>query len=86
MLVYVSGPYSAADDAGIDANIEAAAKVAAQLWEMGHTALCPHLNTARFEKRCPNVKYEDYIEGDLDLLSRCDAIVAIDGWAGQWGK
>jgi hypothetical protein len=75
MLVYVSGPYTG----DIDANIERAAQVAAELWEMGHVVICPHTNTAHFEERC-NATYEHYLKGDLVILSVCDVVVMLEGW------
>jgi len=75
MLIYVSGKYSG----DTDKNIEAARTVAVFLWEMGHSVICPHTNTANFEKFC-NATYEQYIAGDLDMISRCDAMVMVGGW------
>lgn len=83
MLIYLSGPYSGSSDQ-ISANITAARDVAIAVWEAGHTALCPHLNTAHFEVDC-RATYEDYIAGDLDLLSRCDAILMIPNWEASKG-
>lgn len=74
-VVYVSGKYSG----NIDENIHAARLAAIKIWEHGNIALTPHLNTAHFEIDC-NCKYEDYIEGDLELLERCDAVVMLPGW------
>lgn len=75
MLVYVSGPYTGA----VSANIAAARDVASKLWEQGHVVICPHTNTAHFESFC-NATYEQYIDGDLILVSVCDAIVMLPGW------
>ena len=78
MLVYVSGPYTAKTHDEISANIQAAREVAIKLWEMGHTALCPHLNTAHFEVDC-KATYDQYMAGDFTLLSVCDAMVVLPG-------
>src|SRR5687768_17062362 len=80
MLVYVSGKYSG----DIDANIIAAQEVAVKLWEMGHHVICPHLNTIHFEEKC-RATYEQYIEGDLDMISRLDALVMVEAWDGSKG-
>jgi hypothetical protein len=80
MLVYVSGKYSG----DIDANIEIAAQIAAQLWDEGHAVICPHMNTAHFENRCL-ATWENYIAGDLNMISRCDAMVMIPGWEDSKG-
>jgi intein/homing endonuclease len=75
MLVYIAGKYRG----DVDANIAAARKVAIELWEMGHVAICPHLNTAHFEQDC-HVTDGVYLSGDLDILARCDAVVMVPGW------
>lgn len=75
MLVYVSGPYRG----DVKANIETASQVAAQLWEIGHAVICPHANTAHFEERC-TATWEDYIRGDLNMITRCDALVMLPNW------
>lgn len=83
MLVYVSGKYSGTPEE-ISANIQAAREASVKVWESGNTALCPHLNTYHFEKDC-SCGYEDYIQGDLELLQRCDAILMLPGWKDSKG-
>ena len=76
MIVYISGPYTIGN---IDENIQKARKVAIEVWESGNVALCPHLNTAHFELDC-KCSYDDYLDGDLALLGRCDSILMMEGW------
>lgn len=80
MLIYVSGKYSG----DIAKNIAEARKVAIRLWEKGHAVLCPHLNTQHFEMDC-NAEYDDYVNGDLEMVVRCDAMVMIPGWEDSRG-
>lgn len=80
MLIYISGPYSAYDEYTVADNIERAAVVARALWEAGHAVICPHLNTAGFEKTC-QATYDQYIAGDLNMIARVDAMVMTHGWA-----
>jgi hypothetical protein len=80
MLIYVAGPYRG----DVDKNIALARQVAIEIWQKGHTAICPHLNTSHFEMDCC-IPDERYLEGDLDILSRCDAIVMITGWEASIG-
>lgn len=80
MIIYISGKYSG----NIEENIEIARKVAIELWEKGYSVVCPHLNTVHFELDCKCV-YEDYINGDLEILARCDAIIMLQGWNGSNG-
>jgi hypothetical protein len=80
MIIYISGKYSG----DIDNNIALARKVAIEVWERGHVALCPHLNTAHFEEDC-DCSYDDYIKGDLLLIEGCDAILMLPGWQESQG-
>lgn len=75
-ILYIAGPYSG-DIAG---NIFRAREVALEVWKYGDVALCPHLNTAHFEVYAPEITWEDYIAGDLIMLSRCDGIIMIPDW------
>lgn len=84
MLVYVSGPYTDHATESVERNINDARRVAIELWERGHVALCPHLNTAHFEQDCA-CTYGQYLEGDLALLARCDAIVMLPRWSESKG-
>ena len=79
MLIYVSGKYSGKDKQEISENIRAARRVAILLWEQGHAVICPHLNTAHFEEDC-QASYDQYIQGDLQMIARCDAMAMVDGW------
>ena len=77
-LVYVAGPYRAATVGGICENIEAARRVAQRLWQAGFPTICPHMNTAFMDGAAPD---EVWLQGDLVILGRCDAIVLTPGWA-----
>jgi uncharacterized protein DUF4406 len=79
MLIYTAGPYSSDTEKGIEENINIARSIAATLWESGHAVICPHANTARFETIC-QATYDQYIEGDLKIVARCDALVMLPGW------
>jgi hypothetical protein len=81
MLIYVAGPYSG----DVDRNIDRARVAAARLWDAGHTVICPHANTARFEGLCQTTTYEDFMRGDLTMLAVCDAIFMLKGWADSPG-
>ena len=80
MLVYVAGPYRG----NVDKNIQQAREIAIELWEAGHVAICPHLNTANFEKDCV-VADQIYLYGDLMILARCDAMVLTPDWMDSEG-
>jgi hypothetical protein len=90
ILIYTSGKYTATNPDGsfdidqIEKNIQLAREHTIKLWEKGYTVLCPHLNTAHFEKDA-NLRWEDYINGDLELLSRCDICYMLPGWRDSKG-
>jgi len=80
VILYLAGPYSG----DIDANIQAARKIAIELWEAGYTVFCPHLNTAHFEIDC-KCTYLEYLNGDMEILRRCDALVLMPTWESSKG-
>jgi len=75
-LVYISGLYSVGS---VKHNIKNARRAAIELWERRFAVHCPHLNTAHFEQDC-KAAYEDYLRGDLKIISRCDVILMIGEW------
>jgi len=79
MIIYIAGAYRADTPEGIKANIQKAREVALEVWKAGHTAICPHLNTANFEEYA-DLSHERYIQGDLEIISRCDAVLLMDNW------
>lgn len=84
MIVYTAGKYSGKNDTETSENIQKARSVAIELWERGYAVFCPHLNTAHFEIDC-KATYEDYMDGDLQILCHCDAIVMLRGWEKSQG-
>jgi len=76
MIIYIAGLYSVGN---IDENIANARKAAIEVWESGNVAICPHLNTAHFEIDA-SLDHDDYIDGDLKILARCDAILMLRNW------
>lgn len=76
-VIYIAGPYRASTERGIIENIRKAEAVAIKVWQAGHVALCPHMNTRLFGGLCPD---EVWLKGDLELLRRCDGMVLVSGW------
>lgn len=81
MIVYIAGPYRG----NVEANIQAAREIAAEVWRVGHVAICPHLNTAHFDRDYPDIPDQAYLDGDLEILARCDAMVLVPGWRASQG-
>lgn len=82
MLLYVAGPYS-----GIlqDENIENARALALELFRLGHTPICPHLNFNHFERDLPAVTHDEWLRRDFGILDRCDGMVVVEGWENSVG-
>ena len=83
-LIYVAGPYSG----DVEANIAEAERVSIELIRNGFHVFTPHKNSSGYEK------YEDgseidihtWIDLDLDILLRCDAIYMMNGWVYSTGS
>ena len=74
-LIYVAGAYAG----NVSANIIKAERVSIALIRNGWHVFTPHKNTAGYEK------YEDipkstWLEEDLNILERCDAMYVMDNW------
>lgn len=82
-VVYVAGPYRGACEDAVFGNIVRAREAAGQLWRMGFTPICPHLNSAFMGGV---VRDEVFLLADLDILARCDAVVLIQGWNESGGS
>jgi len=81
-VLYLAGPYRAPTLRGIINNIRKAEKVAIALWQAGFAVICPHLNTALFDGVCDD---KVFLEGDLEILKRCDIVVVLPGWEDSEG-
>ncbi len=82
-LGYVSGPYRSDYEYGVVLNIRNAEAVAADLWAMGYAVICPHKNSALMGGVIPN---DGWLEGDLEILSRCDIMAVVPGdWKSSAG-
>ncbi|NQU42143.1 DUF4406 domain-containing protein [bacterium] len=77
-IAYVAGPYRADTISGIRKNILSARNVAEDIWQFdGWGAICPHLNSAHMDGIVPDAKF---LEADLEILRRCDAVVLAQRW------
>lgn len=78
-LIYVAGPFTAPDRAGIDANIAAAVAVGVEVARLGAMPVIPHANTAA-EAFMIVQPYPFWIAGTMELLRVCSALVTVPGW------
>lgn len=77
-IAYIAGPYRADTIAGVRRNIETAREMAEHVWRIeGWGAICPHLNTALMDGLVPDRKF---LEVDLEILRRCDAVILAGVW------
>jgi hypothetical protein len=77
-IVYIAGPYRSLKGAyGILENIMKAKKVAERYWKKGMIPICPHMNSALMDGV---VSDRVFLEGDIQILRRCDKIVLMQGW------
>ena len=74
-MIYIAGKYRAKTWVGKVINIWKARRVAERLWLEGWVVICPHMNTALFKE-----SNTLYIEGDLEIVKRCDAIFMMKNW------
>ena len=81
-LIFVSGPYRAPTKEQIEININNAREAAIKIWQGGDYALCPHLNSCNFDGLCDD---SVWLEGDLEMLRRCDAIYMLQNHANSEG-
>lgn len=82
-LVYLAGPYRAASQWENLKHVRRAEEVAAKLWVDGWAVICPHLNSDRFHG--PKLDDERILQGELLMLSRCDALYVMGGWEASEG-
>jgi len=82
LVVYVAGPYRAPHAWAIEQNIRKAEELALKLWTRGVAAICPHANTRFYQGALPD---ELWLEGDLAIMRRCDAVVLVEGWEHSTG-
>lgn len=76
MIVYVAGPIRPKGTQTLQGNLERAKGIALELWLGGFAVICPHANTdLPIELAAKEMDEAKWIEGDLELLRKCDAVV-----------
>src|SRR6267142_2594478 len=82
-VCYVAGPYRAKTEFGILQNIRKAEALGWKIWKAGAVAIVPHLLSAFHGgvlSDDPQKDFEGWIAGDMEIIRRCDCIVALDDW------
>lgn len=81
-VVYVAGPFRGKSHWDVAENVRNAERLALEVWRLGAVALCPHANTAHFDGAADD---SVWLEGDLELLRRCDAMILTPDWRRSTG-
>lgn len=81
-VVYVAGPFRGPDSWTMECNIRRAEALALEVWRRGIAVICPHANTRFFQGAAPD---EVWLEGDVAILDRCDAIIMTPDWQRSTG-
>lgn len=71
-VIYIAGKYRGESEREVFDNIILARSAALKLWNRGWAVICPHTNSMFMGSRLGGD--EGFIVGDLEILSRCDAI------------
>ena len=79
MMIYTAGPFSGKTRDEVEANIDRMVALSLEVARLGAFPVCPHANTAHpdFEKLQP---YTFWIDGTMELLRRCDAVLLSADW------
>jgi hypothetical protein len=81
-ICYIAGPFRGRNSWEVEQNIRRAEDLAFKVAELGAMPLCPHTNT-RFFNGTLDDKF--WLEGTLELLRRCDAVLLVPGWRSSSG-
>jgi hypothetical protein len=82
-LVYCAGRYRAPTTWERDCNINDARRVGADVARLGAYPVIPQSNTAHMDGLCDD---RFWLDGTLELLRRCDAVVMCPGWETSSGS
>lgn len=75
--VYVAGPFRGPNSWEVEENIRRAERLALEVWRLGAACICPHTNTRFFQGAADD---RVWLDGDLEMLARCDALVMTEDW------
>jgi len=81
-VVYIAGPFRAANAWMVEQNIRRAENLALEVWRLGAAVICPHTNTRFFDGAADD---DVWLKGDLEILKRCDAVLMTYDWAKSQG-
>ncbi len=79
-VIYVAGPYTGKTINETFENIIKARQAAQRLWLRGFAVICPHMNSAFMDGETVDQTRQMFVDGDLEILKRCDVIFMLKGW------
>ena len=77
IVVYIAGPYVGESAWAIEENVRRAEALALGVWRLGAVPICPHTSSRFFYGA---IEEKTALDGDLELVSRCDALILVDDW------
>lgn len=83
-VIYVAGPYRADGWHGVWENIMRARAAARELWLKGWAVICPHTSSIFMDG--PDIAAGIFLNGDLEIIRRVDAVLMLDGWERSEGS
>jgi hypothetical protein len=82
-LIYIAGPYRGRFAWDVEQNIRRAEELALDVWRRTRcAAVCVHSMNRYFEGM---IRDEDVLEGTMELMRRCDAVLMAQGWEASQG-
>lgn len=82
-VAYLAMPYRAKTIFGEVYNIYKARKLALWLWQKGYAVVCPHSNSAVFDRL--GVSNDDILPGCISIMKKCDVLVLGENWQKSTG-
>ena len=81
MIIYLAGPIRPKGDQTLEGNINNAKSIALELWKKDYTVISPHANSdLPITLADKEVEAWRWLNGDLDIIARCDAVVVLPSW------
>lgn len=81
-IIYIAGPYRGTTPWQVELNIHRARELGAAVASLGGLPVIPQANTAHFDGLAPD---QFWLDGTLELMRRCDAVMLTRDWARSSG-
>jgi len=81
-VIYIAGPFRAPTGWKVEQNVRRAEECGFRVAQLGGMPLIPHTNTRFFNGELTD---QFWLDGTLELLKRCDAVMLVDGWTSSTG-